>query len=84
MSSTYISSAGLLWVLMGVARNQVQWATNYWVRFVELRAWKTEYALLGCRASICGISYMLGRVFLVLDAVVSLRQLRPGAYDMPN
>ncbi|MCJ1244284.1 hypothetical protein MMC30_001482 [Trapelia coarctata] len=84
MSSTYIASAGMFWVLMCVAGNQLTWASDYWVRFVQLRAWKIEYALLGFGATICGVSYILARFFLVVDAVVSLRQLPAGAYDTPD
>lgn len=83
-SATYIASSGAFWLLLCVVAFRWPWASQYWDRFIELRAHKIEYIVLGFGATICGIAYIFARVFLVVDAVVSLRQLPISAYDTPD
>jgi hypothetical protein len=83
-SATYVASSGAFWLLLCVIAFRWPWASWYWDRFIELRAWKVEYAILGLGATICGLAYIFARVFLVVDAIVSLRRLPDGAYETPD
>jgi hypothetical protein len=80
-SSTYIASSGAFWFVLCTIAYHWPFASNYWDRFIELRAWKIEYAVLGLTATICGLAYILARVFLVVDAIISLRRLPGAAYE---
>ena len=84
MASTYLASAGFFWVSANVIGRYWYAGGEWWVRFVGLRASKLEYVVLGTGATICGVSYILARFFLVIDAIVSLRQLPPTAYNTPD
>lgn len=83
-SATYIASSGGFWLLLCIIAFRWPFASEYWDRFIELRAWKIEYAVLGFGATVCGIAYIFARVFLVVDAIVSLRRLPDTAYQTPN
>ncbi|KAI9713056.1 MAG: hypothetical protein M1820_001041 [Bogoriella megaspora] len=83
-SSLYIAASGAFWLLLCVIAFRWPWASSYWDRFIELRAWKLEYAVLGLVSTVCGLAYIFARVFLVVDAVISLRRLPSGAYETPD
>ena len=83
-SALYIAGSGAFWLLLCVIAFRWPWASQYWDRFIQLRAWKIEYAVLGLGATICGIAYIFARVFLVVDAIISLRRLPSSAYETPD
>lgn len=84
LSSVYIACSGLLWLLMNVFGAVSPWASLYWDRFVALQALWVEYIVFGVTATACGILYIFARAFLVVDAIVSLRQLPEQIYSTPQ
>lgn len=83
-SAAYIAGSGAFWFLLCVIAFRWPWASQHWDKFKELRAWKVEYAVVGFGATVCGLAYVFARVFLVIDAVVSLRRLPGDAYNTPQ
>ncbi len=83
-SALYITSSGLLWFGMCVVGWRWPWASRYWDRFIALEAWWIEYAFFGSVAMCCGLAYIGARVFLVVDAAVSLMELPGKAYETPR
>lgn len=83
-SSVYITCSGALWFAMCVFGFRVKWGSNYWDRFIALERTKLEYAFFGTIATACGCAYIFARIFLVVDAIVSLRRLPHNAYDTPD
>jgi hypothetical protein len=83
-SSVYIACSGLLWLLMNVLGALSPWASVYWDRFIALKASRAEYAVYGATATICGVVYIFARAFLVVDAIVSLRELPAQTYSTPR
>lgn len=83
-SSVYITCSGALWFAMCMIGYRFPWASAYWDRLIALQGWWFEYAFFGIIATICGVAYIFARVFLVVDAFVSLRALPASAYETPN
>ncbi|KAH8751561.1 hypothetical protein BGZ57DRAFT_934427 [Hyaloscypha finlandica] len=84
LSSVYIACSGLLWLLMNVFGAISPWASLYWDRFIAFQAFWVEYIVYGVTATACGILYIFARAFLVVDAIVSLRQLPVQIYSTPQ
>lgn len=84
VSSVYITSSGLLWFLMNVMGAISPWASNYWHRFTHLEAFWIEYIVYGTVATACGLFYIFARAFLVIDAILSLRELPIQTYNTPQ
>ena len=84
LSSVYITSSGLLWLLGNIFAAVSPWASTYWVRFIAFQASWIEYIGYGVAATACGILYIFARTFLVVDAIVSLRQLPAQIYSTPK
>lgn len=83
-SATFIASSGAIWLAACLIAFRWRWASEYWDRFIELRAWWPEYAAWGLLATACGLAYIFARVFLVVGAIVSLRRLPNAAYQTPD
>ena len=84
LSSVYIACSGLLWLLMNILGAFSPWASVYWDRFVAFEAFWVEYIVYGVIATACGILYIFARAFLVVDAIVSLRQSPLQTYNTPQ
>ncbi|CZR66249.1 uncharacterized protein PAC_16150 [Phialocephala subalpina] len=84
LSSVYIACSGLLWLLMNIFGAISPWASTYWDRFISFQALWVEYIVYGVTATACGLLYTFARAFLVIDAIVSLRQLPAQTYNTPQ
>lgn len=80
-SAIFIGSSGLFWFLLNVFAHYSPWASSWWDRFYGRKAHWMQYTLLGAGAMICGVAYILSRVFLVVDGVVSLRSAPSATYN---
>lgn len=80
-SGIFIGSSGLFWFVLNMFAHYSPWASSWWDRFYGRKAHWTQYVLLGAGAMVCGVTYILSRVFLVVDGIVSLRSAPSGTYD---
>lgn len=80
-SAIFIGSSGLFWFLLNVFAHYSSWASSWWDRFYGRKAHWMQYMLLGAGAMVCGVTYILSRVFLVVDGVVSLRSAPSATYN---
>jgi hypothetical protein len=84
ISSVYISSSGLLWCIINVLAKLSKSFDDYWNRTVLPHPpFARSKALVGCCA-VCGAMYVFARLYLVVEAFVSIRKLPVAAYETPN
>ena len=80
-SSICIAASGLTWILINLLARTFEGFKEYWGRVESLRAHWTSLVGLGSLATLCGLAYLLARIFLVVEAFISLRKLPAAAFD---
>lgn len=80
-SSVCIAGSGLTWILINMLAKSSKHFKAYWKAVETLRADWISLVSLGTLATLCGLAYMLARVFLVIEAFISLRKLPAAAFD---
>ncbi|KAM6486902.1 hypothetical protein HDV62DRAFT_233634 [Trichoderma sp. SZMC 28011] len=84
MSGVYIVFSGLLWSffnLMGHLSGSVWW---FWYGILEGAERKRSHILIYVLCCLGGTLYVIARIYLVLEAFISLRALPAAAYDSPS
>lgn len=84
LSAIYITWAGLLWLLINLVAHISKPFDNYWesIRSPEAPFVKSKILVVIC--SLCGTLYCLARMFLVIEAFISIRKLPRSAYQTPE
>ena len=80
-SSICIAGSGLTWILINLLARTFEGFKAYWGRVESLRAHWTSLVGLGSLATLCGLAYLLARIFLVVEAFISLRKLPAAAFE---
>lgn len=83
-SSIWVAFSGLVWLVINLLAHSFGTIDAYWNRVLEFKAGRISYAILGLLCSLCGIAYIFARIFLVVEAWISIRKLPVGAYSTPN
>ncbi|KAL8856366.1 MAG: hypothetical protein Q9178_007057 [Gyalolechia marmorata] len=81
VSSVCIAGSGFTWILINMLARSFPWFKAYWKEVETLRAHWTNLVVLGILAGVCGIAYLLSRIYLVVEAFISLRKLPASAFD---
>jgi hypothetical protein len=83
-SSIYISFCGGFWIILNYMVYRLPRLNNFWDSWMDgMKGWLQD-AVLGSLVMICGLSFILARGYIVLEAFVSIRQLPRAAYDTPS
>lgn len=80
-SSICIAGSGLTWIMINMLARTFRGFKSYWVKVESLRAHWTGLVGLGSLATLCGLAYLLARIFLVVEAFISLRKLPAAAFE---
>ena len=83
-SSLDIVGSGLVWMTINFLGKTSKRFDHYWDEVLGGQASRMSYVVLGILCSICGLAYGLARIFLVVESIISLRQLPVQAYVVPN
>ncbi|KAL9012853.1 MAG: hypothetical protein Q9173_002404 [Seirophora scorigena] len=80
-SSICIAGSGFTWILINMLARTFPFFKVYWKRVETIRAHWTSLVGLGSLASLCGLAYLLARIYLVVESFISLRKLPASAFD---
>ena len=80
-SSVVIAGSGLIWILINLFGRSFNRVNAYWRSVATLQVDCLSLIALGSLASCCGLLYLAARIFLVLEAFISLRKLPGSAFD---
>ncbi|KAL8846034.1 MAG: hypothetical protein Q9221_008847 [Calogaya cf. arnoldii] len=80
-SSICIASSGLTWILINMFARISPGFKEYWKQVETLRAHCTSLVGLGSLAFLCGLAYLLARIFIVVESFISLRKLPASAFN---
>jgi len=82
--SVYIMASGFIWLCINFLAQVSRSLDEYWENFLARRASWLSYVIIGFLCSICGLAYGFARMFLITEAVISLRRLPAAAYNTPD
>ncbi|KAL8843031.1 MAG: hypothetical protein Q9176_002334 [Flavoplaca citrina] len=80
-SSICIAGSGLTWILINMLARTSPGFKAYWKEVETLRAHWTSLVGLGSLAFLCGLAYVLARIYLVVESFISLRKLPASAFN---
>ena len=83
-SSVHVVFCGLLWLVINLLAKLSKPIDMFWDRVVALQERRMTFIFLGILCFIGEFTFVIARIYLVLEAFVSLRQLPVAAYETPD
>lgn len=83
-SASYIGFCGGLWVVLNFIVGKYPRLNSFWERWMDGEKFWWQSIGLGVAVFLCGFSLMLARIFIALEAFISIRELPEGAYQTPQ
>ena len=83
-SSIYIGFCGGLWIVLNYLAQSFGPLNVFWEKWMDggCRWWQN--VLIGIPVIVCGVSLILARAFIVIEAFISIRELPAAAYETPT
>ncbi|KAI0834949.1 hypothetical protein F5Y06DRAFT_277609 [Hypoxylon sp. FL0890] len=83
-SALYIGFCGGLWVVLNFAVARIPALNEFWDHWMDGEKTWWQNLGLGALVFLCGFSLILARMFIVVEAVISIRELPALAYQTPE
>jgi hypothetical protein len=83
-SATYIGFCGGLWIILNYLAQAYRPFNEFWERWMDGKGKWYHNVVIGSLVLLCGLSFCLARLYIVVEAVVSIRSLPAAAYLTPD
>ena len=83
-SSLYIGFCGGLWIVLNYLAQSFGPLNAFWEKWMDGGGRWWQNLLIGIPVLVCGVSLILARAFIVIEAFISIRELSAAAYDTPT
>ncbi|KAI1414673.1 hypothetical protein F5Y13DRAFT_197213 [Hypoxylon sp. FL1857] len=83
-SALYIGFCGGLWVVLNFVVARIPALNEFWERWMDGEKTWWHNLGLGALVFLCGFSLILARMFIVVESVISIRELPASAYQTPE
>ena len=83
-SSLYIGFCGGLWIVLNYLAQSFGPFNAFWENWMDGGGKWWQNILIGVPVVVCGVSLVLARAFIVIEAFISIRDLPAAAYDTPT
>lgn len=83
-SASYIAFCGGLWVVLNFTVTRIPRLNRFWDHWMDGEKTGLESFGLGLVVFVCGFSLFLARIYVVVEAFVSIRELPAKAYATPE
>ncbi|KAI0902288.1 hypothetical protein F4806DRAFT_446459 [Annulohypoxylon nitens] len=83
-SALYIGFCGGLWVVLNAIVAKIPALNEFWEHWMDGKKTWWQNLGLGALVLLCGFSLVLARIFIVVEAVISIRELPASAYQTPE
>ena len=84
VSASYIGFCGGLWVALNYIVSSNPRLNEFWEKWMDGEKKWWHNVLLGTPVLICGLGLMVARVYIVVEAFLSIRELPEKAYETPT
>lgn len=84
VSASYIAFCGGFWIILNSAVSRWTRLNTFWERWMDGEKSLFQSLTLGTTVIICGLSLTLARLYVVVEAFLSIRQLPIEAYQTPQ
>lgn len=84
ISALYITASGLLWLIVNMLSQCSRVVWWYWYDILLYQKHWLHYVCWGTICAICGLAYLFARLYLVVEAFISLRSLPVASYTTPR
>ncbi|KAI1096420.1 hypothetical protein F5B19DRAFT_436353 [Rostrohypoxylon terebratum] len=83
-SALYIGFCGGLWVVLNAIVARIPALNEFWEHWMDGKKTWWQNLGLGAVVFLCRFSLVLARMFIVVEAIVSIRELPASAYQTPD
>ena len=83
-SSLYIGFCGGLWIVLNYLAQSFGPLNAFWEKWMDGEGRWWQNLLIGIPVLVCGVSLILARAFIVIEAFISIRELPAAAYETPT
>jgi len=83
-SSAYIGFCGGLWVVLNYGAQAYRPFNVFWEKWMDGGGNWWQNVLISVPVAVCGLSLILARAFILVEAFISIRELPAAAYDTPT
>ena len=83
-AATYIGFCGGLWIILNYVAQAYRPFNEFWEGWMDGKGKWYHNVVIGFLVVICGFSFCLARLFIVVEAVISIRSLPAAAYVTPD
>ena len=83
-SSLYIGFCGGLWILLNYLAQSIGPLNAFWENWMDGGGTWWQNLLIGIPVLVCGVSLILARAFIVIEAFISIREQPAAAYETPT
>lgn len=83
-SSLYIGFCGGLWIVLNYLAQSFGPLNAFWEKWMDGGGRWWQNLLIGIPVVVCGVSLILARLFIVIEAFISIRELPAAAYKTPT
>ncbi|KAI1393447.1 uncharacterized protein F4822DRAFT_423916 [Hypoxylon trugodes] len=83
-SALYIGFCGGLWVALNLMVAKIPTLNEFWEHWMDGKKTWWQNLGLGIVVFLCGFSLVLARMFIVVEAIISIRELPAAAYQTPE
>ena len=84
ISAAYIAFCGGFWVILNSAVSKWARLNTFWEKWMDGEKSLLQSLTLGATVIVCGLSLTLARLYVVVEAFLSIRQLPIEAYRTPQ
>jgi hypothetical protein len=84
LSALYVTFSGLVWLLVNMTARLSKRIDALWDRILALEESRAVIGFFSALCTFCGVLYIFARLFLVVEAFISVRKLAIAAYETPN
>lgn len=83
LSSVWVTFCAAFWLLTNLLAHFFRFIDKVWVAYNDRRLGWFGFGLITLLCVLCGVSYVVSRAYLVIEAFVSIRRVPADAYETP-